>query len=265
MRTYGSTAPADSSHEVGILQESYGRLSVSAGLALITGYLDAVFFIRYKAYASLMTGNMLMLGFSLANLILRRCGNKTPDPDSAWIQTFPPPYLYAVIISMFLFGSFMHRILVNKRQWTVSTFGPLVVLWFVAHELIHFFIYGKEIHSTWNMLFLAPICGIIDSVAMSSCIDNLPHCSTTNLAHIGHTLANAMTDKVTRHDVEKCVTEVCMLVALILGACGGFILDGATPLSWDFELSVLSIFLAMLYYVHDNVVFVKPKPLPPAV
>mmetsp|Transcript_115609 Transcript_115609/g.338172 ORF Transcript_115609/g.338172 Transcript_115609/m.338172 type:complete len:254 (-) Transcript_115609:49-810(-) len=252
--TYGSTTG-------GIQQEAYanGKLWISTGHAFITGYINAVFFVRYKGFATTMTGNMMMCAFSLGHVILARCGKTSADPDSSWIQTFPPPYMYAAIIAMFLVGGLIYRLLASKRQWTVSTFGPLVVLWFVAHELIDFIIYGKEVHNTWNMMFLAPVCGIIDSLALKGRIGNLPHCTTANLLHLVHTLVDDMTDGGNPQARKTCLIEACMFTSVILGATVGFIIDAVTPVSWDFELSVISPLLAMLYYMQDQV-----KPLLPA-
>ena len=74
-------------------------------LAVIAGYADTVGFLRFDAFAGLMTGNTILLGISLANAQLVRAA------------------VYGAIIGTFLAGVLLSRVLLRlgAAQWMVLT------------------------------------------------------------------------------------------------------------------------------------------------
>ncbi|HJT05497.1 MAG TPA: YoaK family protein [Stellaceae bacterium] len=74
-------------------------------LAVIAGYADTVGFLRFDAFAGLMTGNTILLGISLANAQLVRAA------------------VYGAIIGTFLAGVLLSRALLQlgAAQWMALT------------------------------------------------------------------------------------------------------------------------------------------------
>ena len=74
-------------------------------LAVIAGYADTVGFLRFDAFAGLMTGNTILLGISLANAHLLRAA------------------IYGAIIAAFLSGVLLARALLQlgAAQWMALT------------------------------------------------------------------------------------------------------------------------------------------------
>ena len=74
-------------------------------LAVIAGYADTVGFLRFDAFAGLMTGNTILLGISLANAQLLRAA------------------IYGAIIAAFLAGVLLARALLQlgAAQWMALT------------------------------------------------------------------------------------------------------------------------------------------------
>lgn len=253
---YGSTAlfAADFKDDIAFEQIVDARLWFSTGSAFVTGWVNAVFFIRYSAFASMMSGNVLMLGISISLQLLSWLGHEQVDPDSHWLSKVPPPSLYILTIAGSVAGAMLYRLLVKHRQWTPGTFGPLIVLVAMLHEGVEHFLYGKELHIKTHVTFFAPLCGIMNSIALDGLIvKQNPYCTTANIMLLGHTAADVVTGEASYRDKKACINSLCMFLAVQLGILCGLALDLTTGEYWDFELTVIAPCCAMLYYLHDHV------------
>lgn len=106
-------------------------------LAVIAGYADTIGFLRFDAFAGLMTGNTILLGIGLASGQLLRAA------------------LYGAIIGVFLAGVLLSRALLQlgAAQWMVLTVTAAL------HVACSFL--GKR----WAALLLALAMGMQNSAA----------------------------------------------------------------------------------------------------
>ncbi|CAE8581063.1 unnamed protein product [Polarella glacialis] len=131
MTTYGSTSPqADAAPKASIPKNNNknnkknnndsevfvdAKLWLTIGAAFLTGWINAVFFVRYKAFATMQAGNLPMLTFTTALRIQAEDEVSEVDPDSKWLFYLPPPSLFLALISITPLGACIHRMLVNQR------------------------------------------------------------------------------------------------------------------------------------------------------
>lgn len=226
--------------------------AIVLGCSFVTGWLNAVFFVRYKAFATMMSGNYLMMAFSTALLLVTHDKPNKADPDSDWMSLLPSPKMYGAFLVLSLAGCVLHRIMVNRRGWTPSTFGPFIALGLFLHELISYLLHGRELHFTSNMAPFALICGVMNSVLMFDGVGTLPYCTTTNYTQMGDTLGRILTGGADDVAVQGALRTVMMLMAVQLGGICGICLDTVTPYTWDFELTLMGPILMGLYYAHDQ-------------
>jgi len=208
----------------------------------------------------MMTGNMLLMSFSSVVLMMKACGMHINETDSPWVKDMPHPHLYLSVIIMSLVGAAVYRILTKKREWTAGTFAPLIVGSLVMHELYMSYWYGKEIHDPWQIVLFALVCGIMDSVVLKGGIGSLPWCGTGNLLETGHILVDGALGAASSDDWWKCLKSACMFLSVQAGAMSGLMLETLTPDWWDFEFSMITPLIAVLYYWHDCLYRERPRP-----
>jgi len=197
----------------------------------------------------------------MALQLLKLLGYTQVDPDSHWLSKVPAPSLYFLAIGGSVIGATLYRWLVKKRQWTASTFGPLIVVVAVLHEFAEHLLYGKELHIKTHVVFFSPLCGIMNSVALDGLVvKQNPYCTTANLMLLGHTAADLLAGEASHQDKKTCLNAICMFLAVQAGIFCGLALDLMTGEHWDFELTAIAPCLAMLYYFHDHVQPAKSLP-----
>jgi len=227
-------------------------LALAFGLSFVTGWVNSIFFVRYKAFATMVSGNYLMMSFSLALWVLTRGHANIADPDSDWMTMLPPPTMYGLFLALSLMGAAFHRVMVIKREWTATTFAPLVASGLLAHELLSYLVFGRELHTTWHIAPFALICGIMNKVGLSGGLSTLPYCTTTNYMTLGDTLGKMLVGEANAAELKIAVKTLVLLAGTTTGAVSGIILDTLTPWNWDFELTLMAPVLAGLYLVHDR-------------
>jgi hypothetical protein len=98
----------------------------AAGLAGITGYTNVICLLRYAAYATMMTGNILMA----ANAVTT--GNISHAHDG---NVFPDLLFYMLIIVAHYCGLFLHSLVsMQQMSYTMLINGPIVLVYTFVTE-----------------------------------------------------------------------------------------------------------------------------------
>ncbi|CAJ1341503.1 unnamed protein product [Effrenium voratum] len=127
---------------------------------LVLGWTNSIMMFRFRIFATMMVGNTILMGVSLAckeGLVVM--------PDS--IQLCPAelsPGYYGQLIFLFVLGAFFHGLMQQRRGWTPKEFAPLIVL-VVLIEEARSHLGGSHVHEGYAYM-LAPVFGITGSISM---------------------------------------------------------------------------------------------------
>eukprot|EP00928_Gymnodinium_smaydae_P089660 TRINITY_DN73586_c0_g1_i1.p1 TRINITY_DN73586_c0_g1~~TRINITY_DN73586_c0_g1_i1.p1 ORF type:complete len:474 (+),score=91.96 TRINITY_DN73586_c0_g1_i1:113-1423(+) len=244
------SAPAPAGFRMAIFDS---KMWLAVGFSFVNGWIDAISLKRYQAFATMMVGNMLLLGSSMAERLTRR---SHPEQE----MRAAGPLFYMSILLAFVSGVTVYRMLEKKRGWSSRTVAPVVVLWIVAHEVIEYFIERTEYAppSRWNALRLAPIFGAQDAVTVKGGLATLPWCTTGHVVTIGSTLADTLTGGASVEDRRKCAVALAMMASMILGAVAGMAFDAMFD-NIEWEYSVAAPVLATFFLIHDRMFPPKPQ------
>jgi len=232
------------------------HLWLYVAFSFVNGWIDAICLRRYKCFVTMMVGNTLTMGDSIANSLY-------PDEDddalltAAWFQT---PAFYVSLIASFMAGVFVHGYITKYRGWSGRHFAPLVVLWICAHDVWE----GYNQNCTgqpdrWNALRLAPVFGIQNAISIKGGLAALPWCTTSNVVTIAYTLTELTHRKINADERRKFNISLCLLGGMMIGAISGATFD-LWRLSYDegcgpgaFGIMVMAPFLGALFWMHDLV------------
>eukprot|EP00441_Pelagodinium_beii_P002094 CAMPEP_0197700062 /NCGR_PEP_ID=MMETSP1338-20131121/121468_1 /TAXON_ID=43686 ORGANISM="Pelagodinium beii, Strain RCC1491" /NCGR_SAMPLE_ID=MMETSP1338 /ASSEMBLY_ACC=CAM_ASM_000754 /LENGTH=228 /DNA_ID=CAMNT_0043283623 /DNA_START=134 /DNA_END=816 /DNA_ORIENTATION=- len=183
-------------------------------MAFLTGYVDAVNYVRYHAFSTMMVGNMTL--FAVA------CGDT--------IASHNPPnkiIFLACLIAMFMIGVYAYRWSEVRWQWSPRTWAPIVLGYMLLIDLGPIFHpfrhwnhqYADPLHfSPWVVVAQAPIFGVIDAIALKSNFGALPWGTTGNVINMVYSLISCVqgTAVTTKEKV-----GVTLLASSLLGAIVG--------------------------------------------
>lgn len=133
------------------------KICLAAMFALTAGYADAICLVRYKVFATMMTGNLLMTGLSLV--------------DPRWVKlsgmtrwTFP---LFCLsIIATKMFGVGLREEAERLHPYGTTILCPFLVMLFVAIEVVNYATPEPLYPEHFGVLFLAPLFGMVNSVSI---------------------------------------------------------------------------------------------------
>jgi len=232
-----------------------GKILLAVSFAFINGWVDALSLRKYNAFATMMVGNMLLLGNSLAVVL----DGQFTRPSVTWI---PDPLFYTALIVAFLVGVVIFRLLERWRGWTARTIAPAIALWIIFHDVLEWSAVDQfKASNRWSVLPLAPVFGIQDAITLrQGGLATLPWCTTGHVVTIGVTMAEFSTGVVSAEQKRKCAFALAMMASMILGAIAGMTFDTITEESLDWDYALLAPALALLFCAHDRVFDLKPTP-----
>eukprot|EP00929_Paragymnodinium_shiwhaense_P098387 TRINITY_DN59860_c0_g1_i1.p1 TRINITY_DN59860_c0_g1~~TRINITY_DN59860_c0_g1_i1.p1 ORF type:complete len:360 (-),score=33.90 TRINITY_DN59860_c0_g1_i1:120-1199(-) len=247
----------------GFTEREKQKLLIMAGFSLINGWVDAICYFRYKCFATMMVGNMLMLGHKSATYHL--------DGESDPSFGMPAPLFYFLLILCFMSGVLLYRLLERALNVPAEHLAWVVMVSLVLHDILEvMFGFEDSKPHRWNVMLLAPAFGMQDAACIKSGFGTVPWCTTNNLVTIAFGTADVIIGGATQEEKLKMLTSFVMMIAMtggaLLGACCEWwaqrqhLFPGSVHDYGDYSIIVVAPFLGVLLYI--NARFFKPKPAP---
>lgn len=239
-----------------------------AGFSFVNGWVDAVCILRYRAFATMMVGNMLKIGNTVPAYLVG-----LDDQSMSWL---PDPVFYIMLIVFFMFGVSLYRILERGFGWSAKHFAPAVVLWITLHDVLEDFSgVGKTMApNRFNVLRLAPVFGLQDALCVKNGFGSLPWCTTNNVVTIAFAASDVVLGGATSEEKAKLVSSLVMMVSMISGAILGSCFDAGVQFMEgvfnvesgleDYDIAVIAPFLGYLFWLTDRIFAQAPKSARPA-
>mmetsp|Transcript_45571 Transcript_45571/g.85051 ORF Transcript_45571/g.85051 Transcript_45571/m.85051 type:complete len:270 (+) Transcript_45571:90-899(+) len=220
---------------------------IVTALALVAGYADVISIVRFKAFAGLMTGNVVLV----ARVIV----------DGDMVDQHLEIGFYVFIILCFYFGAFIQRLC---ELWQPNRGGSIVAmplsLAMLVGEIV-FFASGlswQEAHLDWTVAAAAMLFGVV----ASSCIGGRTGTHTTmvtgHILSLGGLLANFVYKKTLGNEE---IGKLVMSLTVIAGTLVGALLGAWATSSCNERILLFPVPLALvlLLFLHDHLA--KPQAL----
>ena len=202
------------------------------GFSFAAGWADVISFVRYKAFAALMTGNAINLGVAAS----------TKDPAAGADAAFYMSVIFSYIAGCVLFSEIKRRIPTRPSRFAAPVCFTLILASDVMYEEIGL--------SRWQLCLLAPAFGIQNSFTFGGAMATSTTLLTGNMAKLGITISKSLHCEFP--PLKDFVYPLCVVLATIVAAiAGGFTLIYGTNMdvSWLFMPSGVIQVICML--LHD--------------
>eukprot|EP00439_Symbiodinium_sp_Y106_P065851 s302_g10.t1 len=217
-------------------------------MALVAGYADVVSLVRYQAFSSILTGNVVWLGRSII------------DSDAAQKHS---PFFYVAIIFSFAFGAFLHRLfelIRPNRGGSIST-APLAIAMLIV-EVVYFFTEGEWHQDTlkYGVVAVSALFGVV----ASACSNGRMGIHTTMVT--GHTLTLVgglakiiLRVKLRNEERAKMLMSTMVIAGTIGGSCIGAWAVLTPKIDHHLLLFPIPVIMIVLMFLHDHLA--KPRSL----
>ena len=224
-------------------------------LAVVTGYADVISLVRYQAFASILTGNVVWLARVLVSY-------GPEDKHSCW-------YYLAIVCSLG-FGAFLHRLceLIRPNRGGSIASVPLAVFmlsaevlylitdcYFNAAEIIQC---ESAYLQRWTVVGIAPMFGVVASACSTGRLGAHTTMVTGHILKLVGALAKMLFGKEL---AMKEKANMCMSVMVIAGTVAGACLGAWAVQKFDYHLLLfpVPVLLTVLLWLHDHLA--KPRTL----
>ena len=208
------------------------KILLTVGFSFAAGWADVISFMRYEAFAALMTGNAIKLGVVAA----------TKDPARGVDTAFYACVIFSYIAGCVLFSEMKRRIPTRPSRFAAPVCFTLILASDVLYEEIGL--------SRWQLCLLAPAFGIQNSFTFGGALGTNTTIITGNLAKLGIAISKSLHCECP--PLKDWVCPLCAVLAKIVAAiAGGFTLVYGTDMdvSWLFIPSGVILVICML--LHD--------------
>mmetsp|Transcript_64632 Transcript_64632/g.151500 ORF Transcript_64632/g.151500 Transcript_64632/m.151500 type:complete len:249 (+) Transcript_64632:83-829(+) len=201
-----------------VSMEEWAKTLLHLCFCLVLGWTNSIMMFRFRIFATMMVGNTILMGVSLAcqeGLVV------TPDEIKLCPAEFPPQY-YAVLILLFVCGAFFHGMMERAYSWTPRAFAPMIVLVIAAEEVRERCSFqAKALHEDkYYAYLLAPVFGVTGSISMKCGLQGVPWAASGNMLssayHFAHYLQGSDAE-----DLKKAVVPLGMWVFFLIGVVLG--------------------------------------------
>lgn len=170
-----------------------------------------VCYTRFRAFATMMTGNMIMMCVTWGTNGI----HVSKDEEDDILADVP---FYLIVILMYFIGVVMYRMVeVRIPSWAGTILSPVICLLIIVEELA---LAISDIPSRWCCFMLAPVFGMQNSAVSRKGI-SIPTAFATGHIHIiGYALAAALQ--------RQCGIDACKHIMLNIGAVVGLSFGVAT-------------------------------------
>lgn len=206
-----------------------GKKRITVICSFLTGWADVALFLRYKTFATMMTGNVLWLAQALVEQQYRLVG------------------YYSSVIFSYLMGLVVFRKTdLSLKQRTMPVSAALVASLFVASDVLHF-----SGVSTIPVCLLALGFGIVNSVSteVAGCLTFVITGHMTKLTH--QLVDRVLSRKQKPMDRKALVQNVNVLLGFFGGGLWACLIRKVLPPQFRMECSVLGICFGLLFLWND--------------
>mmetsp|Transcript_8123 Transcript_8123/g.19023 ORF Transcript_8123/g.19023 Transcript_8123/m.19023 type:complete len:245 (+) Transcript_8123:53-787(+) len=142
---------------------------------LVLGWSNSIMMFRFRIFATMMVGNTILMGVSLAceeGLVV------TPEEIKLCPAELPSTY-YAVLILLFVCGAFFHGWMEKAFGWTPRTFAPVILIVTIAEEARFHCMAASD--DRYYAYLLAPVFGLTGSISMKCGLQGVPWAASGNM------------------------------------------------------------------------------------
>eukprot|EP00429_Kryptoperidinium_foliaceum_P017111 CAMPEP_0176049542 /NCGR_PEP_ID=MMETSP0120_2-20121206/24618_1 /TAXON_ID=160619 /ORGANISM="Kryptoperidinium foliaceum, Strain CCMP 1326" /LENGTH=351 /DNA_ID=CAMNT_0017382969 /DNA_START=47 /DNA_END=1102 /DNA_ORIENTATION=+ len=175
---------------------------LAASFTFIVGYTNVITLLRWKSFATMMTGNTLLLGRAVL-------ANDAAVPH--------PAYYYFLVIGSFVFGTVAYNYVETKMPHRGGTLlGLVFAALMVGGEIFCLVHPGEEKFSPYLLVFLTPMFGML-TVACPR-LGAPTTMVTGHLATLGTGIAKAWFGALDPDHRNKTMMSILVVIAFMLGA-----------------------------------------------
>mmetsp|Transcript_79632 Transcript_79632/g.165421 ORF Transcript_79632/g.165421 Transcript_79632/m.165421 type:complete len:333 (-) Transcript_79632:363-1361(-) len=222
------------------------RIALAVGFAFVCGWVDVVCLTRYKAFSTMMTGNMFQMGYGI--IYPKFYGEHHLMPD--------PVFYFAVICCYFL-GIVIHRIAEVKLPRMGRIFGPLFAIIVMTVELGFALEEGAKEEPRWIVCLYAVVFAIQNMMTLRDGLKTSTAFVTGHLHNLGGFAVEICRGNATTEDYKSHAVPVFVMMSLIFGSFTAAVWDKVFGQSM--ALVPIAPMMAVLFLLHDFV-FRRKKP-----
>lgn len=216
-----------------VIQAEDGKKRLTTGMAFLTGWADVTLFLKYKTFATMMTGNTMWMA------------------RAAVERNFTDVLYYMSMIGSYILGlAAFRKADLELRDKSLRLCSVLVLALFAGSDIIHN-MYNK---TRWvPMMMLATGFGIINSIG-SEIAGTLTFVITGHLTRLTNQLVDRISRKAGRQKTNKSVIfqNVSVLGGFFLGAgFGCYLIAYRNWLTLPWNFSLLGFLYATLFFWKD--------------
>lgn len=176
--------------------------------------------LRWQVFATMMVGNILLMGTSLVCKDSSIANDVYPKLPADLCTNSRGVGTYALVVLVFVLGSFAHGALEKAFRWPPRTFALLSALCIivVAFSMSPF---GADVAG--EVFMFVGVLGMISSVSDKCEI------SAGDMLGIGYSMSSFL-KTFDFGEIQECFTDLCSLVSLVTGVCMGVMFHTDTSL-----------------------------------
>lgn len=218
------------------------RIPLVIGFGFVSGWADAICMRRYRAFATMMTGNFFQLGFCTIYPVYQWTGH-----GHHATQVHVDVLFFSAVICMYLLGTVLYRmgeIMFPHR--TGSVFGPLMAAFLITFEVFEIFHERR-----WIVCLLAPIFAVQNGLTMRGGLNVPTAFLTGHLTNVGYGIVDAVVGAEGRAECKTHGLHCMILASVAAGACGGALWEYS--FGSHFALVPVAPVMAVLFVIQDSV------------
>jgi len=210
----------------------WNKIVFGAVFSFITGWSDAVCVARYDTFATMMTGNLFLVGSAIANAISPPEG----DEQVAW-------HYYLAVVLCYISGAFFYRAVERKSPHRAGMIcAPILAIMMIPATL--------KGESRWDLCILAPMFAVQNAVSVRGKLGlGFTSMVTSQFWNLGIALAALVTGECNREKCNMPLVQVVMISSLLVGAVSGIVVTYYT--GWAIRISIFVQALVLMF--HDFV------------
>lgn len=217
---------------------------LAASFAFAAGYADAICLVRYKVFATMMTGNLLLMGLSLVSPNFIRIPGET--------QVTFPLFLLCIILCKML-GVGLREEAERFHPYGTSILCPFLVLIFVAVEVVNYATPDPLYPPHYGVCFLAPIGGMVNSVSIHGVLGVPTTMATGHMQNMTYAVQDYFHEGKSLRNV-RVGLHLVITAGLFFGVlAGGYIAMISKDQKWaELLMSPCLILMAIAVVVEDE-------------
>lgn len=184
------------------------RVMLCSSMAWIAGWVDVVCMSRYKAFATMMTGNVLNWGKVIAKIAT---GKSHRWGDLVY---------YSALIIAYILGLVAHTKLERRLSvWKATAFAPVIALTILLVEVLDQ--YSDIYPDRWNAVLLAPMFAVAGNISLKGGLQTVTCMATGHVHSVTAWTVQACTGELAQENKKKLCMSLCIIFFLVFGAACG--------------------------------------------